>query len=99
MSYTPDKTVAYISIHALRVEGDIRKDFDLFELRAFLSTPSGWRATTMFTGNRCNSRHISIHALRVEGDLFRRRCRTKAPNFYPRPPGGGRLRFLGAFAT
>ena len=22
MSYTPDKTVAYISIHALRVEGD-----------------------------------------------------------------------------
>ena len=36
---------------------------------------------------------ISIHALRVEGD-----CRllvfemTKKKYFYPRPPGGGRLR-------
>ena len=79
-----------ISIHALRVEGDIHGIL-LFEqtadfyprppgggrhvtlltnstLSIFLSTPSGWRAT-------------SLH----------RRCRTKAPNFYPRPPGGGRL--------
>ena len=32
MSYTPDKTVAYISIHALRVEGDSKngQNFRLF---------------------------------------------------------------------
>ena len=56
-----------ISIHALRVEGDLL----LFTIRGavflFLSTPSGWRATIIneFTEkNIC----ISIHALRVEGD-------------------------------
>ena len=36
--------------------------------------------------------NISIHALRVEGDLraSRNSC-TPRWNFYPRPPGGGRL--------
>ena len=57
-----------ISIHALRVEGDEYDPDDVLHFVLFLSTPSGWRAT-------------SLH----------RRCRTKAPNFYPRPPGGGRL--------
>ena len=33
----------------------------------FLSTPSGWRATSAIAKGRC-SRSISIHALRVEGD-------------------------------
>ena len=56
----------------------------------FLSTPSGWRATLTHPADVVVQKVISIHALRVEGDLFRRRCRTKAPNFYPRPPGGGR---------
>ena len=57
----------------------------------FLSTPSGWRATDEFfffvTGSR-----ISIHALRVEGDHRHFvRCFFGILNFYPRPPGGGRL--------
>ena len=60
--------------------------------KQFLSTPSGWRATSQ---NRWKNpparRAISIHALRVEGDGDP--CHEKAPrgsNFYPRPPGGGR---------
>ena len=38
----------------------------------FLSTPSGWRATT-FRAARDPRTPISIHALRVEGDSFRRK--------------------------
>ena len=43
--------------------------FALCSICRFLSTPSGWRATT--PKSRCSSslRKISIHALRVEGDL------------------------------
>lgn len=35
-------------------------------------------------------RSISIHALRVEGDPALFRLPISFPNFYPRPPGGGR---------
>ena len=61
------------------------------ETKEFLSTPSGWRATSC-AGVGCVSKSlISIHALRVEGDrevlLFGVRS---ALHFYPRPPGGGR---------
>ena len=34
---------------------------------------------------------ISIHALRVEGDERDGDCLCSGQNFYPRPPGGGRL--------
>ena len=34
---------------------------------------------------------ISIHALREEGDLVRLCRKAPVPNFYPRPPRGGRL--------
>ena len=37
------------------------------QLRAFLSTPSGGRATVVMSGMD-RSAAISIHALRVEGD-------------------------------
>ena len=33
---------------------------------------------------------ISIHALREEGDSSTRESEPKKPNFYPRPPRGGR---------
>ena len=56
-----------ISIHALRVEGDL---------------------SIQYSGL---SRSISIHALRVEGDERLQHPRTTSINFYPRPPGGGRL--------
>jgi hypothetical protein len=40
---------------------------------------------------QCQSRgQISIHALRVEGDPALFRLPISFPNFYPRPPGGGR---------
>ena len=57
---------------------------------AFLSTPSGWRATLLFL-TLLHRKTISIHALRVEGDVL---CPIDSgggfANFYPRPPGGGR---------
>ena len=55
----------------------------------FLSTPSARRAT-------CRERlhagrgEISIHALREEGDWSTVCWPTASPNFYPRPPRGGR---------
>ena len=46
-----NSTVEYgsISIHALRVEGDVGVEtLPPDKLEAFLSTPSGWRATNSF---------------------------------------------------
>ena len=60
-------------------------------LEAFLSTPSGWRATCPCFRVGHNQLSISIHALRVEGDRKKRRSFLFAFDFYPRPPGGGRL--------
>ena len=59
----------FISIHALRVEGDVTDCVPLINISQFQSTPSAWRATlnavlVLIVG------HISIHALRVEGDMF-----------------------------
>ena len=58
--------------------------------RGFLSTPSGWRATGLrrYLGRGAP---ISIHALRVEGDWLYAVQGLTSENFYPRPPGGGRL--------
>ena len=56
-----------ISIHALRVEGDIRSLSAMKNTQRFLSTPSGWRATGLW-GSVTINQQISIHALRVEGD-------------------------------
>ena len=57
----------------------------------FLSTPSGWRATSK-APEFCIQIIISIHALRVEGDgQGGKRPVLTLLDFYPRPPGGGRL--------
>ena len=56
----------------------------------FLSTPSGWRATTIAQGQFIGTQGISIHALRVEGDTSSKKRTATKCNFYPRPPGGGR---------
>ena len=64
---TAEKPAPYISIHALREEGDFRDWLTITKERGFLSTPSARRAT----GELLHSagRHvISIHALREEGD-------------------------------
>ena len=79
-----------ISIHALRVEGDpgthhnnhlVRK-ISIHALRV--------------EGDRVESAlsslfWISIHALRVEGDRGYDNGVVISYDFYPRPPGGGRL--------
>ena len=57
----------FISIHALREEGDLFGIALLHSHREFLSTPSARRAT--FPLGRYEHRNdISIHALREEGD-------------------------------
>ena len=65
---------------------------------SFLSTPSGWRATT-FAVRVSTCPEISIHALRVEGDSSCHRSMAQDNNFYPRPPGGGRLFWVSGIST
>ena len=81
---------AFISIHALREEGDISCMGVSPKCSVFLSTPSARRATQrrqrLYLG-----RTISIHALREEGDIKKQHCKEVTTYFYPRPPRGGRL--------
>ena len=57
----------YISIHALREEGDDAPGDMIRMQNPFLSTPSARRATSHAHGQQRNV-DISIHALREEGD-------------------------------
>ena len=57
-----------ISIHTLRVEGDLETATPAEIDSIFLSTPSVWRVTLRLGKNRRDD-YISIHTLRVEGDL------------------------------
>ena len=80
----------WISIHALREEGDGAAKQKTPSRGLFLSTPSARRATDAgkYAAHRVM---ISIHALREEGDL--RGCplsESTSEYFYPRPPRGGR---------
>ena len=79
----------FISIHALREEGDLLDRWEEYSLETFLSTPSARRATVLRRGGVLGAR-ISIHALREEGDSFTTRRSAWSTNFYPRPPRGGR---------
>ena len=73
------------------MEGDINTAFDATQSVKFLSTPSGWRATAAVITSAFWPA-ISIHALRVEGDAdMILEGVLKENDFYPRPPGGGRL--------
>ena len=81
-------TNTFFSIHALREEGDTRRDcqcrseaISIHALReeGDADGPSGLRAGI-----------ISIHALREEGDPSKAKPPKKAGDFYPRPPRGGR---------
>ncbi len=79
----------FISIHALREEGDDRAIVRDHECRGFLSTPSARRATWLCMAFSM-SLIISIHALREEGDARATGLDDSAIDFYPRPPRGGR---------
>ena len=79
----------YISIHALRVEGDcscmaVRRSWQNFYPRP----PGGGRRAALYPA--VDIEQISIHALRVEGDPDRAGDHGRKNHFYPRPPGGGR---------
>ena len=52
----------------------------------FLSTPSGWRATSA-EGKKAINKVISIHALRVEGDAKYSHCGFDADKFLSTPSG------------
>ncbi len=79
-----------ISIHALREEGDRSLRPIQRPTALFLSTPSARRATPC-TALPEDTWDISIHALREEGDHYVVYIVSRAKNFYPRPPRGGRL--------
>ena len=79
-----------ISIHALRVEGDVytcpllmcNHTISIHALRV--------EGDYKHFFNRFAEVKISIHALRVEGDNRLNERQKACKNFYPRPPGGGR---------
>ena len=72
------------------MEGDISALPRQCTYTVFLSTPSGWRATSAKITPPLMRFCISIHALRVEGDADKLFMSERSPYFYPRPPGGGR---------
>ena len=85
------QTRKYISIHALRGEGDLPKTRTSAPTIPFQSTPSVGRATLSPCKIPCRT-SISIHALRGEGDARRSYHGNDNYNFNPRPPWGGRRR-------
>ena len=79
-----------ISIHALRVEGDIAPKTLPTNLTTISIHALRVEGDDAVHRPRDPVDTISIHALRVEGDIMR--CSVNLPlfYFYPRPPGGGR---------
>ncbi len=87
-----------ISIHALREEGDVAADAELYVAEKFLSTPSARRATRRSE----QSRHVSAYFYPRPPRGGRRLVLLISAGriyFYPRPPRGGRprLRVLDPF--
>ena len=80
--------ILYISIHALREEGDSRR------CRCCRSRPISIHALReegdVTSNGKPVARPISIPALREEGDSRASGSCARASNFYPRPPRGGR---------
>ena len=74
----------FISIHALREEGDAFPYHCETLLGEFLSTPSARRATVRHSQDMLDAA-ISIHALREEGDLWSRPLGTAAQGFLSTP--------------
>ena len=85
----------FISIHSLRMEGDIRSNVEYQYQHVFQSTPSAWRET-LHAVSLIYAHVISIHSLRMEGDPIVSLVKRFSMNFNPLPPHGGR-RLTGAF--
>ena len=74
-----------ISIHSLRMEGDIITPLLYLSALIFQSTPSAWRETcAMDMIFRCRIK-ISIHSLRMEGDDKQRRKEEREKPFQSTP--------------
>ena len=79
-----------ISIHSLRMEGDV-----LLAMICTISSyfnplpPHGGRPAASVHVRRLSA--ISIHSLRMEGDMSCTCCRRSSADFNPLPPHGGRL--------
>ena len=81
----------WISIHALREEGDFSSHMDANRaLNFYPRPPRGGRHDTI--GGQNVYTIISIHALREEGDATGIPSSKVLRDFYPRPPRGGRPR-------
>ena len=76
--YTPP--LLGISIHTLRMEGDVLPVSYVTPLSVFQSTPSAWRVTFCEVSFVQLVTLISIHTLRMEGDL------VNPPGGYPHAP-------------
>ena len=85
------RTAIYISIHALREEGD-RKDGDSNPRTLLTISIHALREEGDFSSfhNKLLTLNISIHALREEGDIRGVTLIFSISYFYPRPPRGGR---------
>ena len=81
--------VRAISIHALREEGDTNAMAQQTDVLIFLSTPSARRATAGPMERRTVARFLSTPSAR-RATTCRPTSATVQPNFYPRPPRGGR---------
>ena len=79
----------YISIHALREEGDNGLSEPGKPLMQFLSTPSARRATDADGDTLTVTEFLSTPSARRATEC-RRTCRKSRRYFYPRPPRGGR---------
>ena len=80
----------YISIHALREEGDYAiHTAVIYVIHFYPRPPRGGRPVGHDQGHPAH--HISIHALREEGDRTGVSITPGSCYFYPRPPRGGRL--------
>ena len=86
MSRPRVKRYDLLSTRALRVEGDLLLLECGMPITRFLSTPSGWRATT-FRAAQGPHTPISIHALRVEGDRGSQGRRGLRAEFLSTPSG------------
>ena len=80
-----------ISIHALRVEGDVDACRCIQNRLQFLSTPSGWRATRWGLFCYFKLRVFLSTPSGWRATVNNAKIKTIARDFYPRPPGGGRL--------
>ena len=81
--------VAVISIHSLRMEGDVRYDHRQSAVRDFNPLPP-YGGRHMGELIKQVAPNISIHSLRMEGDLSSRVSIDRTQNFNPLPPYGGR---------